>query len=135
MDISRCKVKNSFTAPLWLVFNNADRSAGVFPLIFKVGDDLRQDALTLQVIRFMDEMWKREGLDLHLSPYQVTPTGKIAGFIEVVRNTTSMAHIQKAAGGATAAVLSKSGLSKWLKQNNPNSNFSFSIFFSSSSFC
>ena len=49
--------------PLWLVFQNADRSnwkanpAGqrIYTML-KAGDDLRQDMLTLQMINIMDKV-------------------------------------------------------------------------------
>lgn len=31
-------------------------------VIFKAGDDLRQDVLTLQMIRIMDKLWQNEGI-------------------------------------------------------------------------
>ena len=50
--------------PLWIVFENNDSNAEDVYVIFKNGDDLRQDMLTLQMLRIMDKLWKREGLDL-----------------------------------------------------------------------
>jgi phosphatidylinositol-4,5-bisphosphate 3-kinase len=55
--------------PLWLLFENADPSGEDLNIIFKCGDDLRQDMLTLQMFRIMDKLWKKEGLDLMLNPY------------------------------------------------------------------
>ncbi len=39
--------------------------------MFKLGDDLRQDQLVLQLISLMDRLLQRENLDLKLSPYNV----------------------------------------------------------------
>ena len=70
--------------PLWLVFENFDQTCAqdVF-LIFKNGDDLRQDMLTLQMIRIMDQMWKEEGLDFRMTPYKCVSLAKNVGLIEV----------------------------------------------------
>ena len=40
-------------------------------LIYKKGDDLKQDQFILQMIGLMDRLLKRESLDLRLSPYKV----------------------------------------------------------------
>lgn len=49
--------------PLWLVFENQDSYGDDILIILKNGDDLRQDMLTLQMIRIMDRLWKNEGFD------------------------------------------------------------------------
>jgi len=38
--------------------------------------DLRQDMLTLQVIKIMDTIWKQHGKDFRLTTYTCISTGK-----------------------------------------------------------
>src|SRR5688572_3270092 len=104
--------------PLYIVFNNADANGTPIHIIFISGDDLRQDMLTLQMIKIMDKLWKNEGLDLQLSPYGCISTGGDVGMIEVVLNSDATASISKRAGGATAAFY-EDPLAKWLQKHNP----------------
>eukprot|EP00201_Polytomella_parva_P010936 CAMPEP_0175050788 /NCGR_PEP_ID=MMETSP0052_2-20121109/7445_1 /TAXON_ID=51329 ORGANISM="Polytomella parva, Strain SAG 63-3" /NCGR_SAMPLE_ID=MMETSP0052_2 /ASSEMBLY_ACC=CAM_ASM_000194 /LENGTH=273 /DNA_ID=CAMNT_0016315013 /DNA_START=106 /DNA_END=927 /DNA_ORIENTATION=- len=53
-------------------------------MIYKRGDDLRQDQFILQMIGLMDRLLKRENLDLKLTPYRVLPTGSDEGLVEFV---------------------------------------------------
>lgn len=54
--IEKCKWLDSFTVPLWLVFENYDSDEDPIYVIFKAGDDLRQDALTVQMLQLMDNV-------------------------------------------------------------------------------
>jgi len=117
LRVEKCKYMDSKKLPLWLVWENAEPQGKPISVIFKVGDDLRQDALTLQIIRIFDKIWKHEGLDLLLKPYGCIATGDEIGMIEVVKNADTTANINKAAGG-TAAVLRVDTITKWLKKCN-----------------
>ncbi|GBL48045.1 hypothetical_protein [Candidozyma auris] len=61
---------------------------GKYPLMFKIGDDLRQDQLVIQIINLMDQLLKNENLDLKLTPYKILATSPIAGLIQFVENET-----------------------------------------------
>ena len=69
LNVEKCRVLGSAKAPLWLEFRNAVAGAAPHVVIFKTGDDLRQDQLTLQLLRSMDALWRARGLDLRMSPY------------------------------------------------------------------
>eukprot|EP00029_Vermamoeba_vermiformis_P008360 TRINITY_DN3889_c0_g1_i1.p1 TRINITY_DN3889_c0_g1~~TRINITY_DN3889_c0_g1_i1.p1 ORF type:complete len:1634 (-),score=443.27 TRINITY_DN3889_c0_g1_i1:6-4907(-) len=118
--VDKCKYLDSKTLPLWLVFQNADSLGDPIHVLFKVGDDLRQDQLTLQMFRLMDQMWLNEGLDLKMSPYHCVETGNETGMIEVVLNAETTAGIQKQYGGGFKAAFSEKPLQHWLRKHNPD---------------
>jgi len=115
--LKKCKYMDSKKLPLWLVFSNADPHGAPIYVIFKSGDDLRQDMLTLQMIQLMDKLWMHEGYDLRMNPYGCISTGDGVGMIEVVLNSDTTAHIQKEAGGVSAA-FKLDPLANWIRGNN-----------------
>ena len=44
-----------------------------------MGDDLRQDMLTMQLISVMDKLWLRDGLDLKIITFRCQATGPKRG--------------------------------------------------------
>ena len=115
--LDSCKYMTSAKAPLWLVFQNVSSIGEPIPLMFKYGDDLRQDQLTLQMMALMNRLWLAQGLDLRLSLYGAVSTGDYMGYIEVVQNSMTLANIQKEQAGVAGAFIS-SCLSNWLRLHN-----------------
>ena len=121
LKVEKCKFMDSKMKPLFMTFSNKDVGAEDVSLIFKVGDDLRQDMLILEMIRIMDRIWKEEGLDLRLCPYQVLSTGDRMGVIEVVKKSSTIANIQKESASKATSAFKKGSLYNWLKSHNTDS--------------
>eukprot|EP01105_Mastigella_eilhardi_P005235 TRINITY_DN1698_c1_g3_i1.p1 TRINITY_DN1698_c1_g3~~TRINITY_DN1698_c1_g3_i1.p1 ORF type:complete len:1497 (-),score=373.96 TRINITY_DN1698_c1_g3_i1:47-4501(-) len=117
--VEKCKFMDSKKLPLWLVFRNVEANARPIYIIFKEGDDLRQDILTLQMIRLMDGFWKQCNMDFRLQPYRCVATGDGIGMIEVVLDATTDANINKNAGGLKA-IISDNTIKEWIKSQNPS---------------
>ena len=122
---SRAVVFKSALSPLGLTFETvkvlpaADpEMARPYAVIFKSGDDLRQDQLVLQLLMLMDKLlqaalrmhtnlclqhlpcrltvgclWQEQGLDLKLTPYRVLATGPGQGFVERVPESLTLAQV------------------------------------------
>lgn len=85
-------------------------NTNTYSIIFKSGDDLRQDQLVIQIITLMDQLLRNENLDLKLTPYRILATGPIDGALQYVHNET------------LASVLSdyNGGILGYLQANNPD---------------
>ncbi|KAG6873034.1 hypothetical protein C0995_003790 [Termitomyces sp. Mi166 len=93
--------------PLLLYFQCTDGTE--YPVIFKDGDDMRQDQLVIQLFTLMDRLLRKENLDLKLSPYHVLATGPLQGMVQFIPSKT------------IAAIVSEHGnLLNYLRVNNPD---------------
>lgn len=79
--------------PLLLFFSCSDGSE--FPVIFKDGDDMRQDQLVIQLFTLMDRLLRKENLDLKLTPYHVLATGPLQGMAQFVESKTLAAIVSE----------------------------------------
>lgn len=117
--VEKCAVFGSAQKPLLLVFANDDRNADPISIIFKDGDDVRQDALCLQNFNLMRQLWmnggelhapaahhgtehsaggrQQVGIDIPMSPwgpaYGCVSLGYEVGMLECVGNAETLAAI------------------------------------------
>ena len=67
IDLKNCSLMKSKKKPQKIFFNNSDsvyqleKQLEDISFIFKIGDDLRQDCLILQILKIMDMLWKQNG--------------------------------------------------------------------------
>ncbi|GAA6055617.1 hypothetical protein JCM3770_006727 [Rhodotorula araucariae] len=87
IDADASSVFKSNLFPLRLQLLTADGGAP-YPVIFKNGDDLRQDQLVIQLFTLMDRLLRKENLDLRLMPYRVLATGPLDGMVQFVESRT-----------------------------------------------
>lgn len=94
--------------PLLVHFKTSDGRK--YPIIFKTGDDLRQDQLVIQIISLMDRLLRKENLDLKLSPYRILATSANAGAVQFVGSMSLAAASAKYRGSILA----------YMRANNPD---------------
>jgi|EP01043_Picozoa_sp_COSAG02_P033596 phosphatidylinositol kinase/protein kinase (PI-3 family) len=112
VKVESCKVMGSHQVPLWLVFDNYDPTAAPVYIIFKDGDDVRQDTLVLQLFNIMQDTWEDDGLDIPLRPgttgtYGCVSVGFEVGVVEVVTHCNTLAGIVKEAEKSALGVFDK----------------------------
>jgi len=109
MDPSQTLVFKSSLFPIMMTFKTTTKQK--YQIIFKTGDDLRQDQLVIQIITLMDQLLQKENLDLKLSPYKILATGATAGAVQFVPSMSLQSIVNKYKGNTVLA---------YLKYNNPD---------------
>jgi phosphatidylinositol 3-kinase len=108
IDPEDCNVLKSSLLPMVLNFRTS--SSEKYPIIFKYGDDLRQDQLVIQIITLMDRLLRKENLDLKLTPYRILATSTSAGAFQFIPSLSIAAACQKHKGSLLA----------YLRAHNPD---------------
>ena len=83
--------------------------------MFKKGDDLRQDILTLQLFKVMHNLWFEGGYKTKMTLYNVVATGYFSGMLEIVTHSETLATIHKNYG--MTAAFSAKPLKLWMEKN------------------
>jgi phosphatidylinositol 3-kinase len=92
---AKCPVKYTFkVTPDTKEFNHHEDKDHM-RIMFKYGDDLRQDQLILQMINYMDSLLKNVHLDYEFTTYKTLATSKSDGFVEFVPDSKTIFDIKK----------------------------------------
>ena len=108
VELDKCTVFPSAMCPVKYDFNvtpetskylkkdeNDNDDHSFYSVIFKNGDDIRQDQLILQIISFMDLLLKEDKNNFEFTTYKVMATSKQSGFVEFVNNSETISYILK----------------------------------------
>ncbi|XP_067997993.1 phosphatidylinositol 3-kinase C2 domain-containing subunit gamma isoform X1 [Melanerpes formicivorus] len=117
IEADSCSYFTSNAFPLKISFISANAPSGNINVIFKIGDDLRQDMLVLQIIRVMDSIWLREGLNMQMIIYRCLSTGKGQGLVQMVPDATTLAKIHRESG--LIGPLKENTIKKWFHNHHP----------------
>lgn len=112
-------VFTSSLCPLLLTFRTIEGTN--YRCIFKEGDDLRQDHMVIQIIRYMNAILLQHGLDLRIVTYDVTSTAEKQGLIQYV-NSKPLSKLV----GSTRFSPEKNGLQSYLDSKLKMENYIFS---------
>lgn len=107
-DKSSVFKSNLFPLLLWFETTEMDTNeinlTPDYPVIFKNGDDLRQDQLVIQLFTLMDRLLRKENLDLRLSP-----TSALASPYNVLATSTTEGMIQFVPSKSLASIMAEHG--------------------------
>ncbi|KAG7092293.1 hypothetical protein E1B28_008655 [Marasmius oreades] len=89
--------------PFLLYFHCSDGTE--YPIIFKDGDDMRQDQLVVQLFTLMDRLLRKENLDLKILTYDVLATGPSQGMAKFIPSKSIAAIVSEYGGGAGGGII------------------------------
>ncbi len=92
---------------------SASSSSAKYPIIFKTGDDLRQDQLVIQIITLIDSLLRKENLDLKLTPYRILATDPLAGAVQFINPSIALSAI-------STSKTHRGSVTSYLRSHNPD---------------
>ena len=116
LDLQACGYFTSNSAPLRLIFKNVDAFGDDVHVMFKIGDDMRQDRLIMQLVGIMNKIWLREGVDLKMITYKCIATGRGMGMVEIVKEAVTLREIHTELG--LAGSFKDEPIARWIQKYN-----------------
>lgn len=116
VDAAACGYFTSNSAPLRLIFKNVDPFGEDVHAMFKIGDDMRQDRLVMQLVGIMNKIWLREGIDLKMITYKCVATDVGMGMVEIVKHSVTLREIHTELG--LAGSFKDEPIARWIQKYN-----------------
>jgi hypothetical protein len=86
IDVDKCSVFYSQLCPILLTFSSKDGQP--VKVIFKVGDDLNQDAIVTDILKLLRSLCNSLLDEDNIIIYNLLPTGKGHGFVEYIESNS-----------------------------------------------
>jgi len=93
IDPSDIKVFQSKLRPIMITFKL--ENGGKYRVIFKIGDDMRQDQLILQLFEVMDHIFKSSSMQLNITAYKTLAFSATFGCCQFIDNSKAILDIAK----------------------------------------
>lgn len=116
VNVPACGYFTSHSAPLRLIFKSVDPFGEDVHAMFKIGDDMRQDRLILQLVGIMNKIWLREGIDLKMITYKCVATGVGMGMVEIVKESVTLREIHTELG--LTGSFKDEPIARWIQKYN-----------------
>lgn len=98
VNLNKLKIKQSATKPIIIPCTTTD---GKMYNVMHKNEDVRKDQIIMNIIQLVELIIKKEeGLDLNTVKYNVLPTGKTTGLIEIVEDADTVYYIQEKIGSS-----------------------------------
>jgi hypothetical protein len=127
-SVSRSRAMDSHQCPLLVCFPLLESAPVVglragdddfASIIFKIGDDVRQDECVMQLLHVLQDAWDGADVGVSLVLYRAVAVGFNSGMIECVKHCSTVAKIQASRGGSMLGALRSTPLRTFLAETTP----------------
>ena len=111
-------VFKSSLSPLLIHFKTTTNQT--YPIIFKTGDDLRQDQLVIQIISLINSLLLADNLDLKLTPYRILATSPSSGIVQFINPSIAISAI-------SSSRTHRGSVLSYLRSHNPDTTGPYGV--------
>jgi len=114
IDVGNIKIKDSVSKPMIIPCITTDNNR--IRIMYK-RENVRRDQIIMNIIKIMGKIIEREEqIELHIVSYNVLPTDKERGIIEIVEDCETLYHIQERLKTSILNYILENNLDKKIKQ-------------------